>query len=87
MIKFVNLSNNICNLINNLHFLIINYETVHKLFAYKSYMQFYNDEIKNNKTENEMFFINRYYQNHKSNYRDQNRLYIKSRNMFFLKII
>ena len=85
MIKFINLSNDVINLINNLHFLIINYETMYKLFAYKNYVQIYNDEIKNDEIKNEIFFINRRYQNHKSNYHDQNRSHIKSRNTFFRK--
>ena len=83
MIKFVNSSKNIIDLINNLYFSIINYKTVHKSFAHENYMQFYNNEMKNNEIENEMFFIDRRYQNYKSNYRDQNRSYIKSRNAFF----
>ena len=32
-----------------------------------------------------MFFINHCYQNHRSSYRDQNRLYMKLRNKFFRK--
>ena len=83
IIEFVNSSNDVIDLINNLHFLIINYEAVHKSFAHKNYMQFYNDEMKNDKIENEMFFIDRRYQNHRSNYRNRNRLYMKSRNAFF----
>ena len=43
--KFVNLSNDVIDLINNLYFLIINYETVHKSFAHENYVQFYNDEM------------------------------------------
>ena len=85
MTEFVNSSKNIIDLINNLHFSIINYETVHKSFAYENYVQFYNDEMKNDEIENEMFFIDRRYQNHKSNYRDRNRSYMKSRNAFFRK--
>ena len=85
MTEFVNLSKNVIDLINNLHFSIINYEAVHRLFAHKNYMQFYNDEMKNDEIENEMFFINRRYQNHRSSYRDRNRLYIKLRNAFFRK--
>ena len=83
IIEFVNLSNDVINLINNLFFLIINYKTVHRLFAYENNIQFYNDEMKNDEIENEMFFIDRRYQNHKSNYRDRNRSYMKSRNVFF----
>ena len=78
--EFVNLSKNVIDLINNLHFSIINYETVHRSFAHENYVQFYNNEMKNDKIENEMFFINRRYQNHRLNYRDQNCLYMKSRN-------
>ena len=85
MIEFVNSSNDVIDLINNLHFSIINYETVHKSFAHENYVQFYNNEMKNDEIENEMFFIDRRYQNHKSNYRDRNRSYIKSRNAFFRK--
>ena len=87
MIEFVNSSKNVIDLINNLHFSIINYETMHKSFAYENYVQFYNDKMKNDEIKNKMFFINRRYQNHRSNYRDRNRLYMKSRNVFFLKII
>ena len=83
MTEFVNLSNDIIDLINNLHFSIINYKTVHRSFAHENYMQFYNDEMKNNEIENKMFFIDRRYQNHRSSYRDRNRSYIKSRNAFF----
>ena len=86
MIKFVNSSKNVIDLINNLHFSIINYETMHKLFAHENYIQFYNNEMKNDEIENEMFFIDRRYQNHRLNYRDQNRSYIKSRNTFFRKL-
>ena len=86
MIKFVNLLNDVIDLINNLYFSIINYETVHKSFAHENYVQFYNDEITNDEIENEIFFIDRRYQNHKSNYRDQNYLYMKSRNVFFRKL-
>ena len=56
---------------------------MHKLFAYKNYMQFYNNETKNDKIKNKIFFIDRRYQNYKSNYRDQNHSYIKSLNAFF----
>ena len=70
MIEFVNLSKNVIDLINNLHFLIINYETMHKSFTHKNYVQFYNDKVKKNEIKNEMFFIDRRYQNHKSNCRD-----------------
>ena len=55
IIKFVNLLNDVIDLINNLYFSIINYETMHKSFAYENYVQFYNDEIKNDKIENKMF--------------------------------
>ena len=85
MTEFVNSSKNVIDLINNLHFSIINYETMHRLFAHENYVQFYNDEMKNNEIENEMFFIDRRYQNHRSNYRDRNRLYMKSHNAFFQK--
>ena len=85
MIEFVNLSKNVIDLINSLHFSIINYETMHKSFAHENYVQFYNDEMKKNETENEMFFINRRYQNHKLNYRDRKRFFMKSRNTFFRK--
>ena len=85
MIEFVNLSKNVIDLINNLHFSIINYEIVHKSFAHKNYVQFYNNEMKNDEIKNEMFFIDRRYQNHRSNYRDQNRSYMKSHNVFFRK--
>ena len=83
MTEFVNLSNDVIDLINNLHFLIINYKTVHRSFGHKNYVQFYNDKMKNNEIKNEIFFIDRRYQNHKSNYHDQNHSYIKSRNAFF----
>ena len=46
MIKFVNSSKNVIDLINNLHFLIINYEIVHKSFTHENYIQFYNDKMK-----------------------------------------
>ena len=85
MTEFVNSSNDVIDLINNLHFSIINYETVHRSFAHENYMQFYNDEMKNDEIKNEMFFINRRYQNHRSSYRDRNRSYMKSRNAFFRK--
>ena len=61
MTELVNSLNDIVDLINNLHFSIINYETMHRSFAHKNYMQFYNDEIKNDKIENKMFFIDRRY--------------------------
>ena len=83
IIEFVNSSKNVIDLINNLHFLIINYKTVHKSFAHKNYVQFYNDEMKNDEIENEMFFIDRRYQNHKSNYRDRKQFFRKSHNTFF----
>ena len=83
IIEFVNSSNDVINLINNLHFSIINYETVYRSFAHENYVQFYNDEIKNNEIKNKMFFIDRRYQNYKSSYHDQNRSYMKSRNAFF----
>ena len=86
MTELVNSSNDVIDLINNLHFSIINYETVHRSFAYENYVQFYNDKMKNDEIENKMFFIDRRYQNHKSNYRDRNRSYIKSRNAFFRKL-
>ena len=86
MTEFVNLSNDVIDLINNLHFSIINYETMHKSFAYENYVQFYNDEIKNDEIKNEIFLIDRRYQNHRSNYRDWNRSYMKSRNAFFQKL-
>ena len=86
MTEFVNSSKNVIDLINNLHFLIINYETVHRSFAHENYVQFYNDEMKNDEIENEMFFIDRRYQNYRSSYRDRNRLYMKSRNVFFQKL-
>ena len=70
MIEFVNLFNDVIDLINNLYFFIINCETVHKSFVHENYMQFYNDKIKNDKIENKMFFIDCRYQNHRSNYRD-----------------
>ena len=85
MTEFVNSSKNVIDLINNLHFSIINYETVHKSFAHENYVQFYNNEMKNDEIKNEMFFIDRRYQNHRSNYRDRNCSYIKSRNTFFRK--
>lgn len=85
MIEFINSSNDLIDLINNLHFSIINYETMHKSFAHENYVQFYNDETKKNEIENKTFFINRRYQNHRSNYRDRNRSYMKSRNVFFRK--
>ena len=85
MTELVNSSKNVVDLINNLHFSIINYETVHRSFAHENYVQFYNDEMKNDEIENEMFFIDRRYQNHKSSYRDRNRSYMKSRNAFFRK--
>ena len=85
MIKLVNSSKNVIDLINNLHFSIINYETVHRLFAHENYIQFYNDEMKNDEIENKMFFIDRRYQDHRSSYRDRNRSYMKSRNAFFRK--
>ena len=85
MTEFDNLSKNVIDLINNLHFLIISYETMHRSFAHENYVQFYNNEMKNDKIENEMFFIDRRYQNHRSNYRDRNRSYMKSRNAFFRK--
>ena len=61
MTEFVNSSKNVIDLINNLHFLIINYETMHKSFAHENYVQFYNDETKNDEIKNEMFFIDRRY--------------------------
>ena len=70
MTEFVNSSKNVIDLIKNLHFSIINYEIVHRSFAHKNYVQFYNNEMKKNDVENEMFFIDRRYQNHKLNYRD-----------------
>ena len=70
MIEFVNSSKNVIDLINNLHFSIINYETVHKSFAHENYMQFYNNKMKNDEIKNKIFFIDRRYQNYKSNYRD-----------------
>ena len=85
MTELVNSSNDVIDLINNLHFSIINYETVHRSFAHENYVQFYNDEMKNDEIENEMFFIDRRYQNHRSSYRDRNRSYMKSRNTFFRK--
>ena len=86
IIEFVNLLNDVIDLINNLHFSIINYETMHRLFAHENYMQFYNNEMKNDEIENKMFFIDRRYQNHRSSYRDRNRSYMKSRNAFFRKL-
>ena len=68
--EFVNSSDDVIDLINNLYFSIINYETVHRSFAHENYVQFYNDEMKNDEIENEMFFIDRHYQNHRSSYRD-----------------
>ena len=41
--------------------------------------------MKNDEIENEMFFIDRRYQDHRSSYRDWNRSYMKSRNVFFRK--
>ena len=87
MTEFINSSKNVIDLINNLHFLIINYEIMHKSFAQENYVQFYNDKMKKNDVEHKMFFIDRRYQDHKSSYRDQNRSYMKLRNAFFLKII
>ena len=43
---------------------------MHRLFAHKNYVQFYNDKMKKNEIKNEIFFINYRYQNHKLNYRD-----------------
>ena len=85
MTELVNSSKNVIDLINNLHFSIINYEIMHKSLAHKNYVQFYNDEMKNDEIENKMFFIDRRYQSHRSSYRDRNRSYIKSRNAFFWK--
>ena len=70
MTEFINLSKNVIDLINNLHFSIINYEKMHRSFAHENYVQFYNNEIKNDKIKNEMFFIDRRYQNHRSSYRN-----------------
>lgn len=70
MIEFINLSSNIINVINNLYFFFVNYKAMHKLFAHKNYMQFHNDEIKNEKIENKMYFINCRYQDNKSNFCD-----------------
>ena len=58
---------------------------MHRSFVHENYMQFYNNKMKNNEIKNEMFFIDCRYQNHRSNYRDENRSYIKSRNAFFRK--
>ena len=55
MIEFINLSNDVINLINNLYFLIINYKTVYKSFAHKNYEQFYNDIKKKNKIKKKCF--------------------------------
>ena len=85
MTEFVNSSNDVINLIKNLHFSIINYETMHRSFVHENYVQFYNDEMKNDEIENKMFFIDRRYQDHRSSYRDRNRSYMKSRNAFFWK--
>ena len=85
IIEFVNSSNDVIDLINNLHFSIINYEAVHKLFVHENYVQSYNDEMKSDEIENKMFFIDRRYQDHRSSYRDRNYSYIKSRNAFFRK--
>ena len=70
MTEFVNLSNDVIKLINNLYFSIINYETVHKSFAHENYVQFYNNKMKNDEIENEIFFIDCCYQSHKSSYCD-----------------
>ena len=83
MAGFVNSSNDVVGLINNLHFSIINYEAVHRSLAHENYVQFYNDEMKSDEAENEMFFINRRYQGHRPSYRDRDRSYMKSRNAFF----
>ena len=34
---------------------------MYKSFAHENYVQFYNDKMKNNEIENEMFFINHRY--------------------------
>ena len=34
---------------------------MHKSFAHKNYVQFYNEKMKNDEIENEMFFIDRCY--------------------------
>ena len=61
IIEFVNSSNDVIDLINNLYFLIINYKTVHRSFTHENYVQFYNDKMKNDEIENKMFFIDRRY--------------------------
>ena len=80
IIKFTNWSKNVVDLINNLHFLIINYKIMHRLFAHKNYVQFYNNEIKKNEIKNKIFFIDCRYQKIRSDYRDQNQFFMKSRN-------
>ena len=85
MTEFINSSNNVVDLINNLHFSIINYETMHRSFAHENYAQFYNDEMKKNKTKNKIFFIDCCYQNNRVNFRDRNRFFMKSRTTFFWK--
>ena len=82
MIGFINLSNDVADLISNLHFFIINYETMHKSFAHENYVQSYNDEVKDEKIENETYFIDRRYQKNKSNFFDRGRFFMKSRNAF-----
>ena len=61
MTEFINSSNDVVDLISNLHSFIINYETVHRSLAHENYVQFYNDEVKNEKIENETYFIDRRY--------------------------
>ena len=87
MTEFINSSNNVVDLINNLHLSIINYKTVHRLFVHENYVQSYNDEMKKNEVEIETFFIDRRYQKIRSGYRDRNRSFMKSRNTFSRKSI